>query len=376
MRFHLLGVSHSRTHREYSADAFAQKARLLAKLLTNAGHHVIHYGVEGADVVCTEHVDVVDAATFARTHGGYDWRAGAFNDRTDTEAHRAFVVNAIREIRVRAQPRDFLLCTYGTNHKAIAEALPQLIVCESGIGYEGTFAPYRAFESYAWMSYIYGKANRMLNPSMYDAVIPNYFDVDDYPDIPLGREERRHFFMIGRPTVSKGWEIAIKAAQAAGVPLICAGQGKPDGMDAPGVQHVGVVSIEQRAEWMRYAKAVLVPSLYWEPFGTAAIDALLCGTPVITTDFGAFTETIPHGTVGFRCRTMEQFIWAARNIDQIDPWDCRRYALMNYSLGAVGKRYEEWFHMLSALHGDARGWYADDEKREQLAWLNRWPRAA
>ena len=34
------------------------------------------------------------------------------------------------------------------------------------------------------------------------------------------------------------------------------------------------------------------------------------GTPAITSDFGAFCETVEHGRTGYRCHTLEQFMWA------------------------------------------------------------------
>jgi hypothetical protein len=44
----------------------------------------------------------------------------------------------------------------GRYQKPIADALRNIWVVEPGIGYEGVFSQFRAFESYAWMHFIYG----------------------------------------------------------------------------------------------------------------------------------------------------------------------------------------------------------------------------
>lgn len=47
------------------------------------------------------------------------------------------------------------------------------------------------------------------------------------------------------------------------------------------------------------ARALLVPSLFEEPFGMVAIEALACGTPVIGLDSGALPEIIQQGETGY-----------------------------------------------------------------------------
>jgi glycosyltransferase involved in cell wall biosynthesis len=367
-RFHVIGLSHSKTTKEYSCDAFSQKVRLICKMLTQQGHTVFHYGTEGSDPICTENINVLSKETFEKVHCAYDWKKSGFLINNTNEANLEFNKNTIEQINLRKQENDFLLCSFGVQHEPISEAVKPIIITELGIGYELCFAPHRVFESYAWMHYIYGKEGRKLNPNFYDTVIPNYYDLDDYI---YDDKKEDYFFFIARPTPLKGLEIAVKSVEAIGGRLVVAGQGEPP-IKSKCIEFVGVVSIEERAKWLSKAKASFVPSYYIEPFGGTVIESLLAGTPVITTDFGAFPETILHGKTGYRCRSLEQFIWATKNVEKLKPAVCRAWAEKNYSLQRVGKMYEEYFDMLYRLYTNkVSGWYQKNDERTQLDWLNK-----
>ena len=364
MRFHVLGLPHTRSTREYAVCAFTTKVRQLCRMLSDRGHEVYHYGVPGADVQCTEHIDVVKEKVFQRVHSTNDWRAGYFILDRDNDCYKQFIRRSIKEISRRSQPGDFLCCTFGQDHQPIAEALPQLIAVESGIGYDHTWAPWRVFESYAWLHFTWGKEQRALNPSWYDCVIPNAFDIDDFPYSPT--KHPYHIF-LGRPTALKGRQIAIDVCRELGIQLYVAGQGPRDVPE--GVTHLGVLGIEERAEWVSHAAALWAPTYYIEPFGGVAVEASLLGTPVICSDMGAFPETVQHGITGWRCRTFDHFMWAARHVGEIQPENCRRWAEANYSLKRVGGMYEEYFNMIAALYDKSPGWYKRNDSRLNLDWL-------
>lgn len=372
LTFHIIGLSHARTTREYSCDAFTQKVRVICKMLTELGHTVYHYGTEGSNPICTEHVTVLSNETFAAVHEQYDWKKSGFLVSNDNVANIEFNHNAIKEINKRKKPNDFLLCSFGVQHAPIAEATGPMIVTELGIGYENSFAPHRVFESYAWMHMTYGKEGKKLNPNFYDAVIPNYYDLDDYI---FDDKKEDYFFFIARPTPLKGLEIAVKAVEAINGRLVVAGQGEPP-FKSKNMEFIGVVSIEERAKWMSKAKATFVPTIYVEPFGGTTVESLLSGTPVIATDFGAFPEIVIHGKVGYRCRTLAEFVWAAKNIGNIKPRNCRKFAVENFSLAKVGGMYEHYFYNLHQLYTNPKGWYNLDTELVDLDWLNKfYPRS-
>jgi glycosyltransferase involved in cell wall biosynthesis len=176
---------------------------------------------------------------------------------------------------------------------------------------------------------------------------------------------------MGRLNDDKGVAIAIDVARRVGRRIAIVGQGDPARFlkENPHVRYLPPVDVEGRRQLMAEAAALICPTQYVEPLGNVALEAQASGTPVICTDWGGFTETVLHGVTGYRCRTMEQFEWAARNIDRIDPAACRQWALDNFSTERIGPMFEEYYLMLLDLDGD--GWYARRPDRQQLDWLRK-----
>ena len=371
MRFHILSLPHTVTRKDYSACAFTQKVLKMCKMMTQRGHTVYHYGHKDSEVECTEHIPVTFDEDLQIAYGSYDWRKEFFKHNTSDHAHQMFNKRAIVEVGKRKQKNDFLLCFWGFAHEPIADAHPDLIAIEPGIGCTNKpFTKQSIFESYAVMNVVYGKYGR--SPHWYDAVIPNYFDPIDFDFNPTPKD---YFLFVGRIIDSKGVGIAIDVTKKLGIRLLIAGQGDLKSIRNPIPDHVtviGYVEPQERCEIMRNAKALLAPTHFNEPFGGVTIEALFCGTPTITTDWGGFAENNLHGITGYRCRTIEQFVWAGRNIDKISREACREWAMKNFSLDRVALMYEEHFNTVLKVYDGSGGFYATNDDRKELDWLNRY----
>lgn len=372
-RFHLLGLAHVPSNKKGSnlGCAYTQKVIKMGQMLKSLGHYVMFYGVEGSEVECDEFIQVSTKEILRKCYGDYDANKETFKHAPNDLAYRTFNENAINEINIRKQQRDYLLVPFGSDYqKSICDAVNIPLTVEMGIGYRGIFAPFKVFESNIWRAFNYGywKINDGLN---YDCVIPNYFDPLDfeYSD----KKENYHLY-IGRVIPRKGIRIVIEAIRNIGGKLIIAGQ-KGQGvdhvnLDFPEVEYVGFADLEKRKKLMSKAKAIWCPTKYIEPFAGVHIEAAFSGTPVITSDFGVFSETVIQGVTGFRCSTLEQYIFAAKNIDKINPKDCRDYAMKNFTMKRIAEMYEEYFEMLATLLD--KGWYTLNPERKNLDWLNKY----
>jgi len=370
MRFHALGLPHTITSPEYNACAYTQKVLKFCKMMVARGHTVIHYGHEKSNLVCSEHVTVVDSDMYNKVYN-YEWRSEFFKFDCNDEVHKTFDRNAIEEIAIRKQPNDFLLAFWGTTHQTICMAHQDLICVEPGIGYtsESSFCKWRVFESYALLHASSPDLNKI---EWYHAVIPNYFDPDDFDYTP--QDKKDYFLYIGRILECKGVHIAIDVTKRIGAKLIIAGQGNAQTLGfkewPDHVTHIGYADVDTRRRLMAQAKCAFVLSQYIEPFGGVSIEYMMSGTPIITTDWGAFAENNIHGLTGYRCRTFDHIVWAAKNIENISCQACREWALNNFSITKVADMYEEYFKMVLDVY-TGEGWYKLNPEREKLDWLMR-----
>jgi glycosyltransferase involved in cell wall biosynthesis len=320
--------------------------------MSSLGHEVIVYASEDNEAACTEFVTVISKAKQREFFGDYDHKKNFFNlTWNPKDKHWKYMnTRAIKAIQQRIQPQDFICLIGGVCQREIADEFPRNMSVEYGIGYTGTFSKYRVFESYAHMHYVHGD-QRDDNGNFYDTVIPNYYEPSEFP---FSRKRGDYFLYMGRLIDRKGYHIAQEVCARLGKKLILAGQGECSGYG----EHVGVVDAKRRGELMSRALATFVPTTYMEPFGGVHAESLLCGTPVITTNFGVFTETVQNGVNGWRCDVFRDFVQAAQDVQQ---WHeatrlaIREDAQQRFGLAYVKQQYQAYFQRLLDLWD--RGWY-------------------
>jgi len=368
LRFHILCVPHTVTRKDYSACAYTQKALKFCKMMHRRGHIIYHYGHKDSEVECTEHIPITDNELFKAAYGEYDWKKEIPKHNTGDLCNTTYNKRAIVEVGKRKKHMDYLLLFWGIGHADVAKAHPDMISVEPGIGSFNTpCTPFSIYESYCVMNYVYGREK--WEPKWTDAVIPNYFDLEDFK---VESKPGDYFMYLGRIIESKGIGIAVEIAKRTGLKLKVAGQGnfkRELGFEPPpNVEIVGYLEPKERSIMLSGARALLAPTHYNEPFGGVTVEALLCGTPIITSDWGAFAENNIHGVTGYRCRNLEQFIWAAKNIDTINRRTCREFAEKNFSLERVATMYEEYFTSLIPVF-KGKGFYDINSGRKHLDWM-------
>ena len=270
-----------------------------------------------------------------------------YSDRT--HCIEEYNKKASTEIKKRKKDGDMIMCFHGWENKVAAEANNDLPIVEPYIAYDhsAVFAPFRIFVSYATMHMFYGLRNMLMTPSWFDAVITNGFTPEEFE---FKENKKDYVLYFGRIIENKGIHLAIQATERSGDKLILAGPGSLEDLgykDIPShVEHIGVADAALRKELMRDAKAIIGPTYYVEPFGNMVVEGYFSGTPAITTDWGGFTETVVQGVTGYRCREMKEFVYALKNIKNIDPKICRQWAMENYSEDVVYKKYDDYFKKL------------------------------
>ena len=133
---------------------------------------------------------------------------------------------------------------------------------------------------------------------------------------------------IAHPTEHEEWENNIK-------PIL------PSDFEV-----VGEITLEEKVDLLKRAKAVLFPIDWPEPFGLVMTEAMACGTPVIATRRGSVPEVVEDGVTGWIV-PVEDYVTEAADrlgrLSEIDPKTCRDRVQRLFSKEAMVAGYEAAF---------------------------------
>jgi glycosyltransferase involved in cell wall biosynthesis len=190
----------------------------------------------------------------------------------------------------------------------------------------------------------------------YVGTVHNGIDLSSYE---YNDKKERSLVYIGRANPDKGPIEAITIARRAGLPLhMILKRGEPPERAyfereikpilASDVELYENVTHAEKIELLGRACAMVFPIRWPEPFGLVMIEAMACGTPVVTTNWGAAPELVEDGVTGFRRDAEDDLVKSIADVGSLDPAACRKRVVERFSGEAMVKGYEAMFEQVLA----------------------------
>ncbi|MET8911961.1 glycosyltransferase [Micromonospora sp. NPDC004551] len=190
-------------------------------------------------------------------------------------------------------------------------------------------------------------------------------------------EKGEHVVILGRINPGKGQDLGARLARQVGFPLVLAGPvgpyHRPEDLAAAGdearqnpdvrffydrvaphvdgdlVRWVGTVAGQERDDLVAGARASLFPLRWEEPGGTAVVESLALGTPVVATARGCLPELIEHGRTGLLAGDEEELGDLVLAAGLLEEDECRREAAARFTPELMAQRYVELYEGVRRL---------------------------
>ena len=183
-----------------------------------------------------------------------------------------------------------------------------------------------------------------------------------YHGMPAGTlaasyEPGSYLAFLGRLTKEKGPEVAIRLANATGMPLRMAAkipraetryykERLQPLVDGEQIALLGELDDTGKGNLLKGASALLFPIDWPEPFGLVMIEAMACGTPVIAFRRGSVPEVIDEGVTGFVVNNEEEAVAALRRIGELDRRRVRETFERRFSVRRMAEDYVRHYQSL------------------------------
>ena len=170
--------------------------------------------------------------------------------------------------------------------------------------------------------------------------IYNGVDPKKYPYVEAKAD---HFVFLARTTWRvKNVKTAIRWAKDLGVRLEIIGG---TGWSRNGIHYKGLLEEPEKIKILSTARALIYPTNWDEPCAAAPLEALACGTPVISSTNGCMPELVRPGT-GLVCGDYDKLLAAVSSIDQMKPAECRQAVETFFSVSRMAQDYINIFQLV------------------------------
>ncbi|MFI6479409.1 glycosyltransferase family 4 protein [Nonomuraea sp. NPDC050663] len=182
-------------------------------------------------------------------------------------------------------------------------------------------------------------------------VVHNGIHVDSFP---LADKKEDWVLWLGRFSPEKGAHQAVEAARRAGRKIVLAGklteqferdyfEREVEPLLGDGAEYIGEADAERKRDLLARARCLLFPIQWEEPFGLVMVEAMACGTPVVTLRRGAAPEVVEDGVTGFVLESEEGLAEAVEAAGGLDPRACRERVESLFSVPAMARGYEKLY---------------------------------
>jgi glycosyltransferase involved in cell wall biosynthesis len=174
---------------------------------------------------------------------------------------------------------------------------------------------------------------------------------------PFEPEPEDYLAFVGRVSPEKGLDLAIRVAEAVGMPLRIGAKVDPVDqpyfeaqirplLSSPLVEFIGEVDEESKADLLAHARALLFTIDWPEPFGLVMLEAMACGTPVVARPCGSVREVVEEGVTGYLASREADLVRAVRAVGGLDRRACREHVARRFSVERMADRYEALYRRL------------------------------
>jgi len=350
-------------------------------MMRSRGFEVYHYGVETSESGATQDIQLmtkkewielrIKTVLFLEPTLTYKQAKQKHEDPTVPPVYFSnwsapLAIEFNRRLRIKLQESyrkkqtDIVCMPLNRIHDDAVKGM-EFVLVEFGIGYYDSYLDYRIFESHAWLAHTLGMEKR--GPSNYWFVVPHSFCIDDF-QLSLTPSPKRVGF-LGRIGSEKGCSIIVELAKRfPTLEFVLCGSGDPKPfLVEPNIVYKPPIHGKERSDYLGSCIALLSPTSYFEPFGCSPVEAQLCGTPVISSDWGGMTETVEQLKTGLRCHTLADFCHGIQMAHDgaFDRSYVRERAEKLYDMYKIAPQYEYIFKSILDIYDLTKnGWYSPD----------------